>query len=238
MCFLFCEGCKDQSASRLGIVASGAICVLCFGNIFFRKRFNFFSKLGKLSSWLEFHIFCGILGPIFIVFHSNFKVKGLVAISFWSMVIASTSGIFGRYFYIQTLKKKDELKRNIDFLKNEFMKRNHEKFSPEKFEEIFQHAFESAGSGQKSMNPLRVLYSSLKSDIYLMFNNPGKPYGINKKEGKVLKQIGIENRRVSILAPFNLLLGYWHSFHLPFAFFMYIVAVVHIVAALLFAVKH
>ena len=192
-----------------------------------RKRFNVFSRLGKLTGWLEFHIFCGILGPIFIIFHANFKIEGLVAISFWSMIIASTSGILGRYFYIQTLKKKEELKKNIDSMKNEFISRNQDKFTTEKFDEIFQHSY-----------VLHVLISSLTSDIFLFFANPGKAYGLSKKEGEFLKRIGVENRRVSILAPFNLLLGYWHSFHLPFAFFMYLVAVIHIVTALLFGVKH
>lgn len=203
-----------------------------------RKRINLFKGFGKLPKWLEFHIFCGILGPIFIIFHTNFKVEGLVSISFWSMVISSTSGIVGRYFYIQTLKKKEELKNHITELKNNFTHRNQNKFSNEKFEEIFQYAYSVAGSNENFKNPLSVFISSLKSDLVLLFTNPGKPFGLDKKEGQILKQIGVENRRVSILEPFNLLLGYWHSFHLPFAFFMYLVAIIHIITALLFGVKH
>lgn len=203
-----------------------------------RKRFDVLKGLGKLSGWLEFHIFCGILGPILIIFHSNFKVSGLVAISFWSMAIASSSGIIGRYFYIQTLKKKEDLKKYISSLKNEFIQKHRERFSDEKFEEIFNYSYAAAGAKENVTNPLSVFVFSLKSDIELMFTNPGKPFGLDKKEGNFLKKIAVENRRISLLEPFNQLLGYWHSFHLPFAFFMYIVAVIHIITALLFGVKH
>ena len=36
---------------------------------------------------------------------------GLVAISFWSMVVSATSGIIGRYFYVQLLSKKSDVHR-------------------------------------------------------------------------------------------------------------------------------
>jgi cytochrome b561 len=43
-------------------------------------------------------------------------------------------------------------------------------------------------------------------------------------------------RRIAFLEPFRRMLGYWHSFHLPFAFFMYVAAVIHIAAALMFGI--
>jgi hypothetical protein len=203
-----------------------------------RKRVNALKNTGKLMSWLEFHIFCGILGPILIVFHTNFKVEGLVSISFWSMVVASSSGIVGRYFYLQTLKKKEELKKYIITLKNQFIETHRTQFSDEKFVEIFQYANEAAGVNDNIENPFIIFLLSLKADITLLFTNPGKQFGLNEEAGNSLKVIGVENRRTILLDPFNQLLGYWHAFHLPFAFFMYFVAIIHIITALLLGVKH
>lgn len=203
-----------------------------------RKRFSIFNQLGKLPRWLEFHIFCGILGPILIIFHTNFKINGLVAISFWSMMISSTSGIVGRYFYVQTLKKKEETRVYIEHLKKEFIKRNRREFTDDNFLSIFQHAYLVAGVKNEIKNPLIIFLASLKADIDLMYINPGKPFGINNEEGQFLKEIGVENRRLVLLEPFKQLMGYWHAFHLPFAFFMYFIAIIHIIAALLFGVKH
>lgn len=51
--------------------------------------------------WLDFHIFCGVLGPVLITFHSAFRLGGLVAISYWAMALVFLSGLVGRYIYVQ-----------------------------------------------------------------------------------------------------------------------------------------
>ena len=61
---------------------AGLILMLMMNVYSLRKRTSFMQGRGKLSAFLDFHVFCGLLGPTFIVFHSNFKVRGLVAISF------------------------------------------------------------------------------------------------------------------------------------------------------------
>ncbi len=220
----------------LGCVGFGLMLAM---NVYsLRKRYNVFKKLGKLSDWLEFHIFCGILGPILIIFHCNFKVHGLVSISFWSMIISSTSGIFGKYVYIQTLKKKEEITSYLLSLKSVFINRKRKSFSDEDFSRIFQHAYRCAGVSENVSNPFIAFFSSLTAEARMLFTNPGKPFGLSKREGDFLKIIGRENRRAVLLEPFKLLLGYWHSFHFPFAVFMYLVAVIHIMVALFFRVNH
>lgn len=202
-----------------------------------RKRISLFHGLGRLNGWLEFHIFCGLLGPILIIFHSNFKVNGLVAISFWSMIICSSSGIVGRYFYVQTLKKKDDIKRDLIKIKNDFSKKFEKQFDSVKIDEIFQYACVASGANNSNDNVLSVFVKSLTADIKLMFTNLGEPFGLSPNQSKELKTYGVENRRIVLIAPFTKLLGYWHAFHLPFAFFMYSVAIIHIVVALLFGIK-
>jgi hypothetical protein len=43
-------------------------------------------------------------------------------------------------------------------------------------------------------------------------------------------------RQISFLEPFRRFMGYWHTFHLPFAIFMYVIAIIHIITALIFKV--
>ena len=66
-----------------------------------RKRMHSLRRWGGLRYWLDLHIVCGVVGPLFIVLHSSFKVHGLVALSFWSMVSVALSGVLGRYLYLQ-----------------------------------------------------------------------------------------------------------------------------------------
>src|SRR5690606_32152276 len=69
-----------------------------------RKRWLRLSGLGRLRSWLRFHIFLCTLGPFLILLHSSFKVGGLISIAFWSMVLVVASGVFGRYVYARIPK--------------------------------------------------------------------------------------------------------------------------------------
>ena len=52
-----------------------------------RKRLRSLARLGHLKYWLEFHIFCGVFGPILISLHTSFKFNGLVSVAYWSMVL-------------------------------------------------------------------------------------------------------------------------------------------------------
>ena len=84
----------------LGII--GSLSMIAGVSIYMlRKRMRFLSRLGKLKHWLEFHIFLCTIGPILVLFHTSFKIGGMVAVSFWSMIAVVLSGVIGRFIYIQ-----------------------------------------------------------------------------------------------------------------------------------------
>ena len=66
-----------------------------------RKKARWMSRLGSISTWLEFHIFCGVLGPVLITLHTSFKFNGLISVAYWSMVVVVLSGFVGRYLYVR-----------------------------------------------------------------------------------------------------------------------------------------
>ena len=84
----------------LGILGSTFLLIGVFGYMA-RKRIRRFSRIGILKHWLEFHIFLCTLGPILVLYHTSFKIGGIVAVSFWSMVAVVISGIIGRFIYLQ-----------------------------------------------------------------------------------------------------------------------------------------
>lgn len=55
----------------------------------------------NLKRLLEIHIFCGIVGPVLVTFHTAFKFNGLVSAAYWSMVLVALSGFVGRYLYVR-----------------------------------------------------------------------------------------------------------------------------------------
>ncbi|MFQ5560136.1 MAG: hypothetical protein ACE5FU_06080, partial [Nitrospinota bacterium] len=66
-----------------------------------RKRFRVFHTFGNLYTWLNIHIFLGVVGPVLVTFHTTFKLGGLVSVSFWCMILVAASGFLGRYIFLK-----------------------------------------------------------------------------------------------------------------------------------------
>ena len=87
-----------------------------------RKRLKVFSRLGVLKYWLEFHIFLCTLGPVMILFHTSFKFGGIVSVGFWSMAVVWSSGVIGRFIYLQiprTIEGRELSLREVEILKDQ-----------------------------------------------------------------------------------------------------------------------
>ena len=76
---------------RRGLLIGGLALMLAMHGYSLRKRLPLMSRLGSLTTWLEFHIFCGFFGPVLITLHTSFKIDGLVAVSYWSMAAVAMS---------------------------------------------------------------------------------------------------------------------------------------------------
>ncbi len=73
-----------------------------------RKRWKLLENVGFLPTWFKWHMVLGILGPLFIIFHSTYHVyipfihpTGSInaAVAMYCMLLVSGSGTFGRFFY-------------------------------------------------------------------------------------------------------------------------------------------
>jgi hypothetical protein len=54
---------------------------------------------GSMRSWLQFHIFTGIVGPYLVVLHSAWSLNGLAGWLTIMTVVVVASGFIGRYIY-------------------------------------------------------------------------------------------------------------------------------------------
>jgi hypothetical protein len=64
----------------------------------FRKRSRH-ARWGKMSDWLEFHIFTGLVGPFLVLLHSSWKFQGLAGAVMLMTILIVLSGLVGRYIY-------------------------------------------------------------------------------------------------------------------------------------------
>ena len=54
---------------------------------------------GRMSDWLQFHIFTGIVGPYMVFLHSAWAYRGLAGIVLLMTAVVVASGFVGRYIY-------------------------------------------------------------------------------------------------------------------------------------------
>lgn len=220
--------------------------LICLTNLYvIKKRFGLFESFGQTGQWLDFHIFCGLMGPTLILFHCDFKVRGLVAISFWSMMVSVASGVLGRYIYTQLLGQRMDIKRRLEDYEHKFRdyaRTNRRGINAQVVNDLKDTAMQLAFGGLQAqvtgqMPISQVIKASLVGDLNIFFAQLGKAQQIPPALRKALKRYAVYQRKSITLGQFRILMGYWHTFHAPFAVFMYCVAIIHIISSLIFRVK-
>lgn len=228
----------------VGVVGSALMVVMLVYSL--RKRVKVFRKLGKLRDWLDFHIFCGIVGPLLVVLHSSFKVQGLVALSFWSMIAVALSGVLGRYLYLQIPRTRagDELTLSeVRELRGEIDRRLRDEIGvpEEALQELDRIALD--GVSAEARLPTLLFHLPLQAVSLrwrlLSFRRRfqgelrGAPRPLLREATRLARQKAVLERRVRLWNRFQQLFHYWHVVHKPFAVVMYVFMIVHIVVVLL-----
>jgi hypothetical protein len=72
----------------------------------FRKRSRK-GRWGSMQSWLQFHIFTGLVGPYMVLLHTSWKFHGLAGATTLLTIIIVISGFIGRYIYTRIPRSLD-----------------------------------------------------------------------------------------------------------------------------------
>jgi len=65
-----------------------------------RKRIRFMHRLGATKHWFRMHMIFGLVGPLLILYHSNYQLGSFNSqVAFYCMLLVAGSGIIGRHFY-------------------------------------------------------------------------------------------------------------------------------------------
>jgi hypothetical protein len=75
------------------------------------------ARWGRMSDWLEFHIFTGLVGPYLVFLHSAWKFQGLAGVVMLMTVVIVVSGFIGRYIYTSLPRRGDGSELQIAELK-------------------------------------------------------------------------------------------------------------------------
>jgi len=221
-----------------GVVGAAMMLLMLLYSV--RKRTRFFGKFGQLSRWLDIHIYLGIMGPLFIILHTTLRLNGIISVAFWSMIAVATSGILGRYLYLQIPRHSSGEELSLREIEQQNLRfANEMKVQLAGFdavavpEELTRQSTIHESSGifqmvvQDLMTPLsrRRLKSHYRNRYKLSGDHLNQAVELVMRKRK-------QERRLQLLNRVQRFFHYWHVFHKPFALLMFIIMFVHIGVAI------
>ncbi len=89
---------EDGVGYWLGIIGGSMMLVLLLYPL--RKRIRALRILGGTKEWFRMHMILGVLGPLLILFHSNFHLGSFNSrVALYCMLLVAGSGVIGRHIY-------------------------------------------------------------------------------------------------------------------------------------------
>ena len=89
---------QDGLGYWLGITGGTMMLVLVLYPL--RKRIRALRFLGRTTHWFKAHMILGVLGPVLVLFHSNFQLGSFNSrVALYCMLLVAASGVVGRHIY-------------------------------------------------------------------------------------------------------------------------------------------
>ena len=200
-----------------------------------RKRLPRFS-LGRMSTWLQMHIFWGLVGPFLIVLHSAGHFHGLAGAATIVMAVMVASGLVGRFLYTAAPRTLDGIEIDAGELLARFAK--------------VEGRLRSFGV---QLSAMEIATLGVAADLPGWVAVFGRPWLVWRQRRRVRQYV----RRVAQLSPSATLelrqvlvdrfalqldihslaaarrwLAWWHVLHVPLGWVLFTLVLIHVVAAL------
>ena len=204
-----------------------------------RKKAKRLREVGSMKTWLEVHVFCGIVGPVFVTFHTSFKFGGLISVAYWSMVAVVLSGFVGRHLFMQvprSLRGLELSRADVDRRAAELAQWLSDAAVPEPLLQAVS-AFEAravpAGpasyaslfSGERR---LRTEARALRVAVEAMGDAPA----VHDDVIAIATERALLRRRMASLQTTKRLFELWHVFHMPLVYIMFAIVAAHVAITL------
>lgn len=204
-----------------------------------RKKVKRFRNAGSMQTWLEVHVFCGVIGPVFVTFHTSFKFGGLISVAYWSMVAVVSSGFIGRYLFNRLPKtlrgleaEQAELDRHAAALGRELADAcvpDSLLHAIEDFEErVAPHgevSFLAPFAGNAVLEREAVRFREAVDHI-------ADAPAVHDRVVAIGTERATLKRRIAYLRRTKQLFDLWHVFHMPLVYIMFAIVVGHVVITL------
>ena len=208
-----------------------------------RKHSKRLRKVGSTQGWLQFHIFCGVFGPILITFHSSFKFNGVISVAYWSMVLVVVSGFVGRNLYVRipkTIRGEELSQADIDTRLADLKARLHNAALPPQIIRRFEAADVDLAASTQTGRGFRETRRAAREYRRKIAKLRRELRGAHVDRKLVHETLDLANeravllQRIARLKKTRELFQIWHVFHRPFVWVMFFIFFIHLGVALYF----
>jgi hypothetical protein len=236
----------------LGIVGATLMATLLLYPV--RKRLRILQGFGATRHWFRMHMIFGVLGPILILYHSNFSLGSLNSnVALACTLLVAASGLVGRYLYTKIFADLEGHRRSLQELSERAQLTPEQRarataLAPELMQRL--NAFDGLvltpprGFWSSVLLPGRLAVTTRLGYLRLAWyarreiRRTADRTGIGRVQRKRAQQ-GISRllaehlrrvRRVAGFHSYERLFSLWHVFHLPFFYILVLTALLHVLA--------
>ncbi|UFZ03709.1 pyridine nucleotide-disulfide oxidoreductase [Bradyrhizobium ontarionense] len=231
----------------------GSIAMLSLLTYSMRKRFKSLRGIGSVPFWFRTHMLLGVIGPVLILFHANFKLGALNSnVAFFAMLIVAISGVIGRYIYSKIhmglhggKARVKELLAEAEAMRMElgqeiqaasFVSRELTAFSKGLDNRVPRTALGSLRTGAIIAARTRRLRVNVTAEARRLIRAEGKRARWSwserrrreKRIDETVRRYAAAVRKAAEMTFFERLFSLWHVLHLPLFFLMLLAGLVHV----------
>jgi hypothetical protein len=234
----------------LGIVGGSMMILLLIYPA--RKRIPSLAPIGSVKAWFQIHMVLGLLGPLLVLFHANFRTGATNSnVALYCMLTVSGSGLIGRYFYSRIHTQMAGSQESLADLRGQIARLQMVSatlaFVPDFAERISTLEAVMTARLQSVPGLLRPpvvlirawkarlrMYAHLRrsAQAYALLN--GVPANRQRRELEAARELARRHidavRRVTELTTYEKLFSLWHVLHLPLFFMLLVAGIAHVVA--------
>ncbi len=226
----------------LGVL--GFLLMLMTETLYSLRKRSRSARWGRMSSWLRFHIFTGLVGPYMVLLHSSWKFNGLAGIVTLLTLIIVISGIVGRYIYTAIPRTPDgvevesfELEQQIATVEDRLAQwKSASSQSTQELARRIEKIPESSGTPFLGVLTRQFYEWDYRIQWWLekrRLDAAGRAQA--EQLQKLFNRRRALRRQIKTLMVMRRLLSLWHAVHIPIGMALFISAFVHIGAAIYYA---
>ena len=238
----------------LGIIGGSAMLLLLLYPA--RKRLSWLGPIGTVKVWFQIHMVLGIVGPLLVLFHANFRTGATNSnVALFCMLTVSGSGLIGRYFYARIHSEFYGRQASLGELRERVARLQQVSgtlaFVPDLAQrlQVVEAAllanFDSMpGLLRAPVVAVRALIARRRIAAHIRRAARRQEAGRSvaperaKREVQAARELAFRHvdavRRVAELSTYERLFSLWHVLHLPLFFMLLVAGTVHVISVYIY----